>query len=223
MPSSEQLINIHTHRSSIGTKEWVIRSIRAQDYPPDPDPDGVYSVGVHPWDIGKLNLEDALKKVQLATENCQVLAIGEAGLDGTTGIDMDLQSKVFEAQVEIAEFAGLPVIIHAVKANERLVSFAKSRKSGVPLIIHGFIGGEQIAKDLVKFGYYLSFGSSLLNSEKTAKAFASLPVDKIFLETDESELPVNDIYVRASELKSMQTGKLAAQISEKTHQLFIRK
>lgn len=222
MPSSEQLVNIHTHRSSIGSKEWVIRSIRAQDYPPDPDPDGIYSVGIHPWDLGKLNLEDALKKVQLATENCQVLAVGEAGLDGTIGVDMDLQRQVFEAQVEIAEFAGIPVIIHAVKANESLISFAKSRKAGVPMIIHGFSGGEQLAADLVKFGYYLSFGSSLFKSEKTAQAFASLSMDKIFLETDESELPVNDIYVRASELKSMQTGKLAGQISKKTNHLFNR-
>jgi len=220
--SEQQFVNIHAHRPAGGSQEWVLRSIRVSDYPPDPDPDSFYSVGIHPWDAAKTDAEEALKMVQLSTENCQVLAIGEIGIDASIQADMEFQLKLFRAQVEIAEFAGLPVIIHAVKANEELIAFSKSAQPGVPMIIHGFNGSVQLAEDLVKFGYYISFGAALLTSEKTAHAFSVLPTERIFLETDESDTPISAIYKRAAELKGMEAEALAGQIARKTQNMFDR-
>jgi TatD DNase family protein len=216
-PELEQHINIHAHRGAVSGEEWVLQNLSVLSYPPDEaDPDAAWSVGLHPWDIEKADVAQALKKVQLATENCQVLAVGEAGLDAAIDTPMELQEKVFRAQVEIAEVAGLPVIIHAVKSYQELIGFAKTHRPAVPMIIHGFRGGAQLAGDLLKFGFMLSFGAHLLQSEKVSAAFREVPGGKFFLETDESDVGIASLYERAAQLKGVGLQALRAE----QHRLF---
>ena len=101
-------INIHGHRAANTINEWVLRNMFAQDYPPEDVEFGNYSVGLHPYHVGKVDEEDALNKVRLATENLHVFAIGEIGLDKSIDTPLNRQMQVFESQVEIAEFAELP-------------------------------------------------------------------------------------------------------------------
>lgn len=216
-PEQGQYINIHAHRGPVSGEEWVLQNLSVLSYPPaEADPDATWSVGLHPWDLEKADVAQALKKVQLVTENCQVLAIGEAGLDAMVPTPMDLQEKVFRTQVEIAELAGLPVIIHAVKSYQELIGFTKSHKPAVPMIIHGFRGSAQLAGDLLKFGFMLSFGEPLLKSEKVAAAFREVPAGKFFLETDESEVDIAKLYERAAQLRAVSIQALLAE----QHQLF---
>lgn len=216
-PEQGQYINIHAHRGAVSGEEWVLQNLPVRSYPPgEADPDAAWSVGLHPWDIEKAAIDQALKKVQLATENCQVLAIGEAGLDAAIETPMDLQEQVFRAQVEIAELAGLPVIIHAVKSYQELIGFAKAHQPAVPMIIHGFRGGTQLAGDLLKFGFMLSFGEPLLQSEKVAAAFREVPAGKFFFETDESDLDIARLYERAAQLRSVSLQALRTE----QHRLF---
>ncbi|MDF1572571.1 MAG: TatD family hydrolase [Bacteroidales bacterium] len=211
-PELEQHINIHAHRGAVSGEEWVLQNLSVRSYPPDEaDPDAAWSVGLHPWDIEKAGVDQALKKVQLATENCQVLAVGEAGLDATIQTPMDLQEKVFRAQVEIAEMADLPVVIHAVKSYQELIGFAKAYQPAVPMIIHGFRGGAQLAGDLLKFGFLLSFGEALLKSAKVAAAFREVPDGKFFLETDESDVDIARLYERAAHLRSVSLQALRTE------------
>jgi TatD DNase family protein len=194
----------------------------SEDYPPDPDPDAFYSVGLHPWKLAETDISTALKTVQISTENCQVLAIGETGLDKQIEVPMGLQLSVFEVQVELAEIIGLPVIVHMVKTAQELIAFYKTHKPSVPLIIHGFRGSTQLAEDLIQTGYYLSFGGALLESEKIKTSFKSLPLDQLFLETDESELGIREIYAAAAQIRAMEMQALLGHMSEKTNTLFER-
>lgn len=223
LPEKEQYVNIHAHRSQAGKGEWVLRSLKSGEYPPDRDPHVAYSVGLHPWEIADRDVPNALKMVRLATENSQVLAVGEVGLDSFTEAPPELQMKVFEEQVELAVETGLPVIIHAVKTYQELISFSKSVRPSVPMIIHGFRGSVQLAEDLLKHGYYLSFGEPLLESDKVRDVFARLPIENLFLETDESEAPIGDIYIAAAELKCTTLSSVRLHMYEKTMNLFSRK
>ena len=216
-------MNIHAHRCRAAEGEWVLRSLKSGEYPPDQDPCAAYSVGLHPWEIADRDVPDALRKVRLATKNRQVLAVGEVGLDGLTEAPPELQMKVFMEQVKLAREKGLPVIIHAVKAYQELIAFSKTIRPSVPMIIHGFRGSLQLAEDLLKFGYYLSFGEPLLEADKAREAFAGVPLERVFLETDESDVPIGEIYRAAAEIRGISVDSLRLHMFEKTLEIFSRR
>lgn len=208
-------INIHGHRQANNIQEWVMMNLMAKDYPPDDIDSGYYSVGLHPYNVGKIDEEEALNKVRLATENPNVFAIGEIGLDKSIEAPLDQQMRVFEAQVEIAEFADLPVVLHVVRAFNEMVAFMKTHNPVVPMIIHGYNGNARMAEDLLKAGYLLSFGETIASeNEKILEALKIVPVEKLFLETDEGELDIREIYHLTSEIKEISLDHLRVQIYE---------
>ncbi|MCK5135387.1 MAG: TatD family hydrolase [Bacteroidales bacterium] len=213
-------INIHGHRQANNIQEWVMMNLMAKDYPPEDIESGYYSVGLHPYNVGKVDEEDTLMKVSLATENQNIFAIGEIGLDKSIEAPLDQQMRIFKSQVEIAEYAELPVILHVVRAFNEMVEFMKTHQPVVPMIIHGYNGSVQMAEELVKAGFLLSFGEAIANDHrKIIEALKSVPVEKLFLETDEGELDIREIYHLTAELKGISMDHLRVQIFEnaKTH------
>lgn len=216
-------VNIHAHRlSESPMKEWVLTNIMVEDYPPDRVQGANYSVGFHPWNILHADVPFLLKKIQLSIEDSQLVAIGEAGLDKAIDTPLSLQMKVFEAQVDLAEAYGLPMILHIVKAHQELLHFCRTRKPELPMLIHGFRGSVELARDLVKEGLYLSIGASIKTSEKSRSVFRELPLEKLFLETDESAESIQGLYVEAARLKRMDISALKKELYAKTGELFQR-
>ncbi len=216
MQKGEQIfINIHGHRHANNIQEWVMMNLMAKDYPPDDIESGYYSVGYHPYNVGKVDDEDTINKVKLATENLNVFAIGEIGLDKSIDAPMDQQMRIFESQVEIAEFADLPVILHVVRAFNEMIEFMKVQKPVVPMIIHGYNGSTQMAETLIKEGFLLSFGEAIAKEHsKIVESLVAVPVEKLFLETDEGDLDIREIYHFAAEIKGISLDHLRIQICE---------
>ena len=48
-------INIHGHRQANNIQEWVMMNLMAKDFPPDDIENGYYSVGFHPYNVGKVD------------------------------------------------------------------------------------------------------------------------------------------------------------------------
>jgi TatD DNase family protein len=208
-------INIHGHRQANNIQEWVMMNLMARDYPPEDIENGYYSVGFHPYNVGLVEEEDTLNKVRLSTENLNVFAIGEIGLDKSIDAPPDVQMRIFERQVEIAEFADLPVILHVVRAFNEMVEFMKAHNPSVPMIIHGYNGSREMAEELVKAGFLISFGEAIARDHsKIVEALLSVPVEKLFLETDEGDLDIREIYHSAAELKGLSMDQLRIQIVE---------
>ncbi len=208
-------VNIHGHRQANNIQEWVMMNLFAIDYPPDDIENGYYSVGFHPYNIGKADETDTLNKVRLATENPNVFAIGEIGLDKSIEVPLDKQMHLFERQVEIAEFAELPVILHVVRAFNEMIGFMNTHKPSVPMIIHGFNGNRQMAEELLKNGFLLSFGEALAREHsKIVEALLSVPVEKLFLETDEGDLDIREIYHTAASIMGIDQDQLRIRIVE---------
>ena len=213
-------INIHGHRQANNIQEWVMQNLMAEDYPPEDIETGYYSVGLHPYSVGKVSHEDALNKVRLSTENPNVFAIGEIGLDKSIETPLGLQRKIFETQVKIAEFAELPVILHVVRAFNEMIEFMKSSKPVVNMIVHGYNGGPRMAEDLLRAGFLISFGEAIARKEsKAVEALRQVPVEKMFLETDEGEMDIREIYQLTSGYKEISVDHLRVQIFEnaRTH------
>ncbi len=219
-PRQDQYVNIHAHRLAGYEEEWVLTSVFAQDYQPEEKGTGIFSVGLHPWHLAETDVEAALQKVRLATEDPDVLAVGEAGLDRSRDIPQDYQLRVFTKQVEIAGFANLPVIIHNVRANQELIRFMKEQRPLVPMIIHGFRGGPQLAEQMLHAGFYLSFGVHFLEDKKTAEALKEIPPERLFLETDEAESDIRILYKKASVIMGLAPEHLQNMIRENVRILF---
>ncbi len=217
---SKLYVNIHGHRQANNIQEWVMMNLMASEYPPDDIENGYYSVGFHPYNVGKVDEEETLKKVRLATENPNVFALGEIGLDKSIEAPLDVQMRIFERQMDIAEFADLPVILHVVRAFNEILGFMKAHQPSVPMIIHGYNGSRKMADDLVKAGFLISFGEAIAGEHsKIVESLLLVPVEKLFLETDQGILDIREIYQTAADVKGVSLDHLRIQIVEnaKTH------
>ncbi|MCJ8155218.1 TatD family hydrolase [Chryseobacterium sp. SSA4.19] len=174
-------------------------------------PDFPYSIGIHPKDIGKATIEDQFRWLESnITEDC--FAIGECGLDSLAETDIKIQEDVFLRQIEIANDIKKPVIIHCVRKFYEVITFKKYAEK--PMIIHGFNKKQAIADALLQHDFYLSFGKALLYNLSLQHTFRSTPSDKIFLETDNDNFNIREMYETAANLKGISTEKMNEQILE---------
>ena len=175
------------------------------------------SVGIHPWYLADNDAENQLESLRKAIGNRQVVAIGECGLDKLKGPSMELQASVFRKEIALAEEHNLPMVIHCVKAYNELVQIKKSTHPQQPWIIHGFRGKEALAKEFIQHGFYLSFGACYQE-----EALRSVPVERLFIETDESELSIEDIYLRIAQSRGMDLKELTESIKKNVERVFFK-
>jgi TatD DNase family protein len=167
-----------------------------------------YSIGIHPWHIDENRLESDLKIIEekLRLEEC--LALGECGLDKRIEVPIDLQIAVFETQIALAEKYQKPLVLHLVAAFDELIEIKKRLKVSVAIVIHGFSKNEQVAKQLIDNGFYLSFGKYLLRNPELETVFKSIPNDKFFLETDTIAETLEEVYTLAAKYKNIKIEDL---------------
>ncbi len=152
------------------------------------------SVGIHPEDIIGIEnkLEGELEKIhelvstrEIRDKN-KVVAIGEIGLDyHYEGFDRKVQQQYFDAQMSMAKELDIPVIIHDRDAHGDCLDTVLSHK-GVRGVFHSFSGSAEMAKELVRRGWYISFSGVLTfkNARRAVEVAQSLPMEYILLETD---------------------------------------
>ena len=179
--------------------------------PEEKIPGHYFSVGIHPQNIHE-QWENDLENLKIISQNPKCLAIGECGLDALVNIDENLQKKVFEAQIIWANQIQKPIIIHCVKRFQELIPFQKIAK--VPMIIHGFNKKKAIADEMLKHGFYLSFGKSVLHNLSLQTTLKEIPLEKIFLETDDADFDIAELYQKVAEIKEISVEKLQEQISK---------
>ena len=179
-----------------------------------------YSIGIHPWYIVEDRVDADLKIIEekLQTNNC--LAIGECGLDKRIEIPLEQQIIVFKKQLALAEKYKKPVVIHCVAAFQEITAIKKEMKISVPMIVHGFSKNAQIANQLIKDGFYLSFGKYLLRNPELKTVFEQIPNDRFFLETDTVEESIKQVYTLAAEYKNLNIKELQDIISSNFKEVF---
>lgn len=157
------------------------------------------SIGIHPWKIDSDNWLTDFQKIKKASANQNVKFIGETGLDKIKGPVLEIQQKVFEAHIQLAKETNKPLIIHCVKAHNETIEILKKNNFPFPVIFHGFDKKLSIAKEIIKNGFFISFGKALfIKPEISKEVLQMVPHDKIFFETDESNYSIQEIYSQAS-------------------------
>ena len=172
-----------------------------------------YSIGIHPRFINEDTLENDWNQLQLSSRQKNVLAIGECGLDRLCDISFSLQEKVFVRQVRWANEIAKPLIIHCVRAFPETIRILKSCNNNVPVVFHGFNNKKEIAEQLLKEGYYLSFGKSLLHPNQET-IFNNIPLNRIFLENDDSDIAISSLYEQAARIKQMSVETMSSEMKK---------
>ena len=191
-------IDLHTHRLK-EADDIQILNIFAQDIPTE-EPEFLFSAGLHPWHIGQVNPEECISAVECISEMKNMIAIGECGLDRSISIDFAIQEMIFREQIKVAENQSKCLIIHCVRAYSDIINLKIKTKSEVPWILHGYHGNLETTRNLIKHGFYFSVGERLLNNVSSHSVFRTIPTERLFLETDDSEISIRQIYLSASQI-----------------------
>ena len=178
------------------------------------------AVGSHPDDAAQVD-EARIAVYRELCKNPRVKAIGEIGLDYAGTVGREAQLRIFREQLDWAERLGKPVVLHCVKAFEAVMrELAPHALRAV--IFHGFIGSSQQAAEAIKKGYYLSFGERTFRSPRTVEALRRTPVENLFAETDESDVPIEEIYRRIAQAKDLDPELLKCAIYRNYREIFER-
>ena len=199
-------LDVHTHQSTTDPAVEAIVSTLVQAGGEDV-PAALYrSFGIHPCRI-EVDGEEQWKALRQYVELPSCVAIGEAGLDRLATCSMERQIGLFERQAHLAEELSKPLIIHCVRAWEELIACRKAIRPKQPWLIHGFRGKAPLANQLLRQGFYLSFGYYF----QPEAARAAWP-ERLFLETDEASVPIQVVYARVAEALAIDLQALCDQI-----------
>ena len=192
------------------------------------------AVGWHPEEWESWN-EGSLAEIEEMAKQPKVVAIGEIGLDYYWDKEhKELQKEMLHSQLKLAMKLNLPVIIHDRDAHEDCLN-AVSCYPGIRGVFHCFSGSAEMAKILLKDGWYLGFDGPVTykNNKKAAEVLAVTPLERILLETDSPYMtPVphrgkrNDsamipyIAEKIAELKGLSTEEVLSAAMENGKRLF---
>lgn len=140
-----------------------------------------------------------IEQLEMMTKHPKVVGIGECGMDyyayQSNGIvDPKKQQEIFEAQIEIAYTAGLPLQIHNRQAGEKVIEILRYYKNQLlpnPGMFHCFAGSEKVLNDALELGFAIGFDGNvtydgIAKGETTdLKDIARMvPLDRLVVETD---------------------------------------
>ncbi len=201
------LIDIHTHKLTTQAGELRLSNIdfyQLKDKTLSLNENALYSLGIHPWHADKATVED-FSILESYCQSEQVKLIGECGLDKLSEVDFDVQLEVFGEHIRLSEKLQKPLIIHCVRSFNEVFEIYKRVKPSQKWLIHGFRQNPQLAKQALSMGISLSFGQYF-----NAESVIVTDLDQLFIETDESDKALVEIYQEIAQIKNCKIEELRA-------------
>lgn len=192
------------------------------------------ALGLHPIFLER-HRDAHLSELERLIDELRPIAVGEIGLDFfLRDLDRERQRTLFEAQLELAAAASLPVIIHARKSHDQVLAALKRIR--VPGgIAHAFNGSRQQAGKYMDLGFKLGVGG-MLTFERSTKLRAlarNLPLEALVLETDAPDMAVAahrgernspeflpDVLAALADVRREAPALVAAQTTRNARELF---
>jgi len=148
------------------------------------------AVGVHPHE-SKNTKETDWSELELLAKHPKVVGIGEIGLDFYKDYSpQDVQRDAFIKQLEIARKVNKPIIIHSREAHQDTLEILQTPNSKLRTnlrgVAHCFSGSAEMAKKYLDLGFYISVAGPVTfpNADKLRSLVATIPVERLLLETD---------------------------------------
>lgn len=183
--------------------------------------DFIYATaGVHPHEAAKVGDELEEKLTQLLSHK-KTVALGEIGLDYhyEDGAPRDVQLEIFRRQMELAYKLGKKVVIHDREAHGDCMTIVNEFKGKVIGEFHSFSGSFEMATELIKLGWYVSFSGTVTfkNANNVARSVLAVPDDRLLIETDAPYLAPVPYRGKTNNSSLMyETAKKIAEIRGKT-------
>jgi len=198
-------INIHSHHLVHSDSKTIVNLTldEAENVFQTDNPHN-YSLGIHPWFINEKWESEFAKLSKWALEN-RLVAIGECGLDKNISTPSALQMEIFEKHIVLSEQVKLPLIIHCVGCFNELLALRKKFNPQQSWIIHGFRAKPELAKMLLNAGCALSFGTHY-----NTDSIIITPLNKLFIETDEADINIEELYSKIAKIKQCNVSELSA-------------
>lgn len=210
-------IDIHTHSRNAAATDVV--ALHAYRLGVDAvEPQSPFSAGIHPWDA--TGMVDSLSAIREYLTGCHAIAIGEIGLDysGMHKESAAIQRRVLDMQLGVADRIGMPVVLHCVKSVDDMVSALAG--CNIEAIWHGYIGSQQQTARILRAGFRISIGPASLNSPKTVESMREIPLESLFLETDDSDVSIETVYSRVADILRIPIYMLREKMAENFTKIF---
>jgi len=199
--------------------------------------DYIYTAtGIHPHDASRAPdgycavLEDFFR-------NEKVVAVGEIGLDYHYDFSpRDVQKEVFVNHLELAVKVGKPVIIHNREAHKDVLDIVASYAGSLRgCVFHCFSGSVETAREVLKMGFYLSFGGAITfkNARRAIEVIEYMPLDRLLIETDCPYMAptphrgerndssfIHFVAEKAAEIKNMEVTDIISATTDNAKRLF---
>ena len=100
-------------------------------------------------------------------------------------MNKELQAFFFGGQMKLAEKLSMPVIIHDREAHGDCFETVL-RHPNVKGVFHSYSGSAEMAHELTRRGWYISFSGTVTftNAARVREAAAAVPHDLLLIETD---------------------------------------
>lgn len=193
--------------SSIQELEEIVKGL---------DKDHFFTFGIHPWYISNISdyhlivLEECLKKYK---KHQAFLGFGEIGLDRVfskkTMTDIEFQNQfdqqllIFHRQLELAKEQKIKnIIIHSVRSLSDLLPILK-QNTQINFILHDFSGNDTQFKQINELSNcFYSLGKMIFrqSSQNLSILKSVIIISKVFLETDDTQRDIDEIYYEFSKI-----------------------
>ena len=201
------------------------------------------TIGIHPHEAKLATDADFIELEQLAKRS-KVIAWGEIGLDYFYDHSpRDIQKQVFLRQLEMAQAAKLPIVIHcrpsagSENAWQDCLELIRENwaKTGLGGILHCFTGTWEYAKSALDLGFMISFAGNITfpKAQQIRDVAKDVPLDRLLIETDSPFLApipnrgkrnepafVKEVARQVGELRGLSFEEVGFQTAENFYHFF---
>lgn len=148
---------------------------------------GVYhAIGVAPSEVQNPG-KDWIQTIEQGVKLPNVVAVGEMGLDYYRKFgDKRSQIELFITQLDIAQNANMPVIIHNRDAGKDVLDILSERIPDAGAVLHCYSENAEYARKAEDLNLYFSFAGNLTyrNARNLHETVLNVPIDRILIESE---------------------------------------
>lgn len=138
----------------------------------------VWGVGCHP-SLVRVQAAFVAEKFKEALTATPYIA--EVGLDGDSRVPINKQTETLRSILRVVDQNPRIISLHSYKATSQLLDLLSEQSSRKGQILHWWLGDENETKRAIDLGCFFSINYSMIRS---GDAWSSIPLDRLFLETD---------------------------------------